>query len=211
MKNRKVIVFGATGKTGQQICQKLSVNDIQHFAFVRQGSEEKIKTQTTKLIFGNVLDKDDIEPAFMANHFTDVVIALGSRDLRKSDIRSKGTKNIIDVLNKLSATCKIHVVSALGVGESWTQLNWFSKLICKVLISNAMKDHELQEETIVNSGFEFHIIRPVGLTDGLATGKIIIQNSGILPNNTISRSDAAQYLVDSLLSDQSGFSSICKE
>ncbi|MFN0204212.1 MAG: NAD(P)-binding oxidoreductase [Bacteroidia bacterium] len=211
MEHRTVIVFGATGNTGQQICQKLEENDIQHFAFVREGSDEKIKTPNTKFIFGSVLNKDDIEAAFSAYHFTDVVISLGSRDLKNSYIRSKGTKNVLEVLNKLSATCQIHVISALGVGESWSQLNWFSKLICKVLINGTMKDHELQEEAIVNSGLKFHIIRPVALNDGLATGKIIIQNARFLPNNTISRADVAQYLVESLLSNKSGFSSICKE
>jgi hypothetical protein len=208
--NKKVIVFGATGKTGQEICKQLNEREIQHTAFIRKGSEEKIKSKNTLLLFGNVLNELEIESVLKTNEFTDVVISLGSRDLKNSNIRSKGTINIVDALNKLSINCKIHVISALGVNESWNQLNWFGKLICKVLINSTMKDHGLQEEAVVNSSQKFHIIRPVGLTDGMPTGKILNQTEGFLPNNDIARADVAKYLVDSLIADKTGFSCICK-
>lgn len=207
---KKVIVFGATGKTGNKICEQLNENEIQHTAFIRKGSEEKIKSKNTALFYGSVLNEEDIEKVFLANEFTDVVISLGSRDLKKSYIRSKGTRNIVDVLNKLSINCKIHVISALGVNNSWDQLNWFGKLICKVLINSTMKDHGLQEDIVVNSSQKFHIIRPVGLTDGIATGKILNQTEGFLPNNDITRADVAKYLVDGIITEKTGFSSICK-
>jgi len=199
--NRKVIVFGATGSTGIKICEQLSEYKILHYAFVRKCSESKIKVQNTELIIGNVLNSEDIENAFKSNEFTDVVISLGSRDLKKTNIRSEGTKSIVEAMNKLSIKCKIHIVSALGVGESWSQMNWFGKLFCKILISNSMKDHGIQEEIVVKSSQKFHIIRPVGLTDGELTGKILNHTEGLMPNNQISRADVARYLVDSLAND----------
>lgn len=207
--NRKVIVFGATGNTGVKICEQLQEYKIPHFAFVRKGSENKIVSQNTGLIFGNVLNSEDIENAFKTNEFTDVVICLGSRDLKKTQIRSQGTKNIVEVLNKLSIKNKIHIISALGVGNSWQQLNWFGKLICKILISNTMNDHTIQEETITKSSFEFHIIRPVGLTNGELSGKVLNQTEGMMPSNQISRADVARYLVENMVNNKVGFSSIC--
>jgi len=208
--NRKVLVFGATGKTGIKICEQLREHKISHIAFVRKPLENKMVLQNTELIYGNVLNVGDIEKAFKANVFTDIVIALGSRDLKNTKIRSTGTKNIVEVLSKLSINCKIHVISALGVGESWAQLDWFGKLICKVLINNTMKDHAAQEEIVINSTYKYHILRPVGLTDGDLTGKTLNQTQGFLPNNQISRADVAKYLVESLINEKIGFSSICK-
>jgi len=208
--NKKVLVFGATGKTGQNICEQLNEREIQHTAFLRRGSEKKIKSKNTQLIYGNVLQEEEIENIFKTNEFTDVVIALGSRDLKKTNIRSIGTKNIIDALTNLGINCKIHVVSALGVNDSWAQLSWFNKLICNILIKNTMNDHRLQEDIVTNSPQRFHIIRPVGLTNGIAIGKVINQTEGFLPNNDISRADVAKYIVDNLLADKTGFSSICK-
>jgi len=208
--NKKVIVFGASGKTGNKICEQLNEKGIQHIAFVRKGSEKKIKSPNTELFFGNVLNQEDIEKVFTDNEFTDVIISLGSRDLKNSTIRSKGTKNIVDVLNKRSVDSKFHVVSALGVRDSWGQLNRFGKLISMLLIKSAMKDHGLQEEIVVNSSRKFHIVRPVGLKDGLATGIIINQTKGFMPYNDITRADVAKYLIDNMISDKTGFSSICR-
>lgn len=208
--SKKVIIFGASGKTGIEICKQLNNANIQHSAFVRTGSEVNIKTQKTEFIFGNVLDKNDIEKAFTTNEFTDVVIALGSRDFKTSFIRSETTENIVDTLNKLSLKYNIHLVSALGVNESWVQLNWLNKLFCKLFIKNAMIDHGLQENIVVKSNQNFHIVRPVGLKDGEAIGSIIVQPEGFLPYNDIRRADVAKYLVDSLLKERTGFSSICK-
>lgn len=207
---RKVIVFGASGNTGIEICKQLSDVRILHSAFVRKGSEVKIKSQNTEFIFGDVLEISDVEKAFSTKDFTDVVIALGSKDLKALNIRFNGTKNIIDVLNQLSMKCSIHVISALGVNESWSQLNRLNKLFCKLLINSTMKDHGLQEDAVVNSSQKFHIIRPVGLRDGEATNKITIQAEGFLPHNDILRADVAKYLVDSMIADKTGFSSICK-
>jgi len=208
--NRTVIVFGATGNSGIKICEQLQKLNIPHAALVRKGSESKITSKNTRIIFGNVLQTEEVENALKSDNFTDVIIALGSKDLKKTLIRSEGTKNIVDALTKISSKSKIHIVSALGVGNSWSQLNWLGKLICKVLISNSMEDHNLQEEIVTSSSFDFHIVRPVGLTDEGLSESIICKNEGTMPSDKISRADVALYLVDSMLNDKTGFSSISK-
>jgi len=207
---RKIIVFGATGKTGIKICEQLHDSQLEHSAFVRKGSENKITTENTELIYGDVLNKADIENVFKSNEYTDIVISLGSKDLKKSLIRSTGTKNIVDVILEQSIKSKIHIVSAFGVGDSWDEMNWVGKLICKVLIRNTMLDHNLQEEIVTKSLKEFHIVRPVELTNGDLTGKIHDHKEGFLPSSKISRADVAKYLVEAMLNNKNGFSSICK-
>jgi len=208
--NRKVIVFGASGKTGIKICEQLQNSQLTYSAFVRKGSENKIATKDTELIYGDVLNAADIENVLKSNEFTDIIISLGSKDLKKSLIRSTGTKNIVDALQKQSINSKIHMVSALGVGDSWDQMNWLGKLICKVLIRNTMLDHNIQEEIVTISSQEFHIVRPVELTNGELTGKIHDQKQGFSPGSKISRADVAKYLVEGMLNNKNGFSSICK-
>ena len=207
---RKIIVFGATGKTGVKICEQLHDSQLIHSAFVRKGSENKITTEDTELIYGDVLNKTDIEDVLKSNVYTDIIISLGSKDLKKSLIRYTGTKNIVDVLLNQSINSKVHIISAFGVGDSWGQMNWIGKLICKVLIRNTMLDHNLQEEIVTKSFKKFHIVRPVELTNGNLTGKIHDQKEGFLPSSKISRADVAKYLVEAMLNNKNGFSSICK-
>jgi putative NADH-flavin reductase len=210
MMDRKIIVFGATGNTGIEICKVLETNNITHTAFVRKGSEQKLKTKQTAIVSGDVLKAEDVVNAFSSVDYSDVIISLGSRDFRSGEIRSTGTKHIVEALKEKGSNAKVHVISANGTGNSWDSLKWNEKLMCKLLISKAMKDHTLQEEHAKSNPGGYHIIRPVALKNEAGTGQIASHPTGTLPNNAIARADVAKYLVDSMLSDLSGEHSISK-
>jgi hypothetical protein len=209
--NKKILVFGATGNTGIEICRDLDSKRINYSAFIRRGSETKIKVLQPNILFGDVLNTIDVDRVLKENDFTDVIIALGSRDFRGGEIRSNGTKHIVNSLNSNQKIAKLHVISANGVGNSWKNLKWFEKLICKLLISKAMKDHESQEEIVSSNKGGYHIIRPVGLTNETGSKNIIVEEKNALPNSKVSRTNVAKYLVDSLLDGKSGKFSICDE
>jgi len=207
---RNIIVFGATGNTGVKICEELSSLNIKYSAFVREGSEGKLKTELSEIISGDVLNKKDVKSAIIRQSFTDVIIALGSRDLKVENIRSGGTRNIVESLNESELSSKLHVISAHGVGDSWNDLKWYEKLLTNLFLKKTIKDHELQEGiTIANPG-GYHIIRPTALKNGPSTGKVHSQGEGALPKGEITRADVAKFLVSSMLSDKQGASSICK-
>lgn len=209
--NRNVIVFGATGKTGQHICKELELENIPYAVFVREESSKNISNSSLSIKTGDVLNAKDVEKALENEVFTDVIVALGSKDLKNSSIRSLGTKNIIDALNNAPSKVAIHLISALGVGNSWSQLKWHGKLICKLLINSTMTDHTKQEDYVCNSTYAHHIIRPVGLKDGPLLDSVHVQNEGFLPSNAIQRADVAKFLVRSLLENKRGFSGICQK
>ena len=209
--NKKILVFGATGNSGIEICRDLDSKRINYSAFVRRGSETKIKVLQPNILFGDVLNTIDVDRVLKENDFTDVIIALGSRDFRGGEIRSNGTKHIVNSLNSNQKIAKLHVISANGIGNSWKNLKWFEKLICKLLISKAMKDHESQEEIVSSNKGGYHIIRPVGLTNETGSKNIIVEEKNALPNSKVSRTNVAKYLVDSLLDGKSGKFSICDE
>jgi len=209
--NRNVIVFGATGKTGNYICKELELNNVSYSVFVREKSSNKISNSSIQIKKGDVLNADEVELAFQNAAYTDVVIALGSKDLKNTSIRSKGTKHIIEGLTKNKSNPFIHVISALGIGDSWNQLKWHGKLISKLLIKSTMNDHAEQERLVINSPYPYHILRPVGLKNGESTGKIHVQNDGFLPSNSILRADVAKYLVECLLENKTGISGMCQK
>ncbi|MBT5933088.1 MAG: NAD(P)H-binding protein, partial [Flavobacteriales bacterium] len=117
--NKKILVFGATGNTGIEICRDLDSKRINYSAFIRRGSETKIKVLQPNILFGDVLNTIDVDRVLKENDFTDVIIALGSRDFRGGEIRSNGTKHIVNSLNSNQKIAKLHVISANGVGNSW--------------------------------------------------------------------------------------------
>lgn len=209
--NRNVIVFGATGKTGIQICRELESNGISYSVFVREQSLNKMENSSGKIKVGDVLNAGEVSDAFQNESYSDVVIALGNKELKVSKIRSVGTKHIMEALKKNQSDAHVHVVSALGIGDSWNQLKWYARLISNLLIKNAMNDHREQEKFVLNSTVTHHIVRPVGLRDGEAKGEVHVQNEGFLPSESIQRADVAKYLVKSLLENKTGVSGICQK
>jgi len=206
-----ILLFGATGKTGAQICKELISRDMMLSLFVREESANKLTGQGMKIIHGDVLNYKDVEAAIKSDTFTDVIISLGSKSLKDNELRSLGTEHIMKALQSIRSMSKVHVVSALGVGESWDQLDFFGKLISNLLLKSVMEDHRKQEEIVMNSPNPNHIVRPVGLKDGDSTGVVHLQSAGRLPSSSIMRSDVAKFLVDSMLEYREGISSICQK
>lgn len=151
-----------------------------------------------------------MEAAFHDKTYTDIIIALGDKSLRKSIVRSQGTTTIIEAMKMCQSNGTIHVISALGVGDSWKQLKWHAKLISKLILKSVMDDHQAQEDAVMNSSYPFHIIRPVGLTDSKPFGEVHVQETGFLPQNYIPRADVAKFVVESLIENKNGSSSICQ-
>ena len=209
--NRNIIVFGATGKTGQLICRELKYNNLTYSVFVREQSVSKIQGSTHGVITGDVLNARDVQTIFEKESFSDVIITLGSRDLKASHIRSTGTRNILDALHSNNSRSHIHAISAMGVGESWAQLNWLAKIVSNLLLKSTMEDHSKQEEYLKADTFPYHIIRPVGLRDGKSVGEVHVQNEGLVPSNSIQRADVAKFLVECLLENKTGVSGICQK
>ncbi|MCP4441115.1 MAG: SDR family oxidoreductase [Aureispira sp.] len=209
--DKNVLVIGATGKTGSLICKELEAKKINYTVFVRKQSAGKLSTKGGVIKHGDVFNAQDVENALLDDNFTDVVIALGSAKLRNATIRSKGTEHILKAMQKGQSKASVHVISALGVGDSWKQLKWHAKLLSTLLLRSVMKDHSAQEDLVQNSMYPYHILRPVGLKDGASKGGVHVQNEGFLPSNYIQRADVAKYLVDSLLEGKTGVSGICEQ
>jgi putative NADH-flavin reductase len=208
---RNVLVFGATGKTGSLICKELDSKNIPYSVFVRKESVCKVKYDSSKIIQGDVMNTQDVENSFKGAVFTDVIISLGSKKLRNTDIRSKGSNHIVEAMKNNESEANIHIISALGVGDSRTQVKWYVKLFYFLLLKSVMNDHENQELLIQNSTFLYHFLRPVGLKDGPSKGKVHVQNEGFLPGNYIQRADVAKYLVESMSENKTGISAICNK
>lgn len=207
----KVLVVGATGNTGIEICKELKHQSIDFSAFGREESKEKLKDVECNYIGGNILDENSISEALKTKEYTDVIIALGARNLKQTMIRSEGTKNVTSALNSLNKKSKLHVVSAHGVGDSWDTLNWMDKMICKLLIKTTMKDHNEQEDYVKQNTGGYHIIRPGELKNTPKSESVQPVEKGPLTKRRISRADLAFYLVKSMKEGVDGIHSVSEK
>ena len=111
----KVTIFGSTGTIGKHLIEQSLEKGYEVLAFSRDA--EKLKNITNpnlKIIRGDVLNLEDVQDAIKGQDA--VCIALGSGKSRKSEIRSQGTKIIIEAM-KINGVKRLTCLSTLCAGD----------------------------------------------------------------------------------------------
>lgn len=164
----KIVVFGATGRTGQQLVTQALMKGHDVTAFARQPNN--ITHEKLTWFKGNVLDAESVEHA--VTNQDAVLCALGTSAMTREKLRSKGTKNIISAMEKKSVK-RFICQSALGCNDSFELLPFSYKyLIIPLMLRNVYADHALQERDIESSNVNWTIVRPSVLIDKNIDGEL---------------------------------------
>jgi putative NADH-flavin reductase len=191
----KVVIFGASGKSGQEIVKQSLANGHQVTAFVRDPSSMDAESESLQIISGDVLDPDAVTQAVAGQDA--VICALGTNSLGKTTLRSDGTGNMIRAMEDRQVK-RLIVISAMGIGDSWSTLSTSNKLFFNTVLRNTKKDHELQEVMVKKSSLEWTIVRPSGLTDDPLTESYNLGENILANSSRISRADVAHCIVREL-------------
>jgi len=188
----KLVIFGATGKTGGEIVKQSLAQGYKVTAFVRDPSKVTLEHDDLKVVTGDIFDLTAVKQAIQGQDA--VICALGSSELGKTTVRSEGTANIIRAM-KENHVNRLVVVSAMGVAESWSTLSFVNKLFFATLLRNSREDHEKQEVVVKESNLDWTIIRPSGLTDTPLTESYAIGENILAKTSNISSADVAHAII----------------
>lgn len=191
----KLVVFGATGKTGIEVVKQSLAQGHEVTAFVRDPQKLSLTDERLRIAVGDGLDLDAVTAAIQG-HDT-VVCSLGSSSLGKTTIRSAGTANIIEGMGTHQVN-RLIAVTAMGVAESWPTLSTAAKLFFGTMLRNVRQDHEKQEALIRASDLDWTIVRPSGLTDGPRTGQYDSGENIRAKSSQIARADVADFILKEL-------------
>lgn len=189
----RIIIFGSTGSIGRQLVSQALEQGHTVTAFARNASKISQQHENLSITLGDVMDPASVESAIKGHEA--VLCSLGAG--RKGTVRSEGTRNIINAMEKLGVR-RLICQSTLGVGESWDNLNFFWKYVMfRFLLHPAYIDHVRQEQYVRQSHLDWTIIRPGAFTNGEHTG---IYRHGFSTNDTtpklkISRADVADFML----------------
>jgi putative NADH-flavin reductase len=188
-----LVIFGATGKTGIELVKQALEKGHAVTAFVRDPSRLAITHEHLSTVTGDVFDPVSVAAAVQGQDA--VICALGAgSDLKKTTVRTTGTINVISAMKEHDVK-RLLAVTAMGVGESWDSLSLINKLFFAVLLKSARDDHEAQEIAIKDSGLEWTIIRPSGLTDTPRTGVYEVGENIHAKTSRIARADVADLII----------------
>ena len=192
----KIAIFGATGKTGIELVKQALEQGHAVTAFVRDPARLAIENENLTLVTGDVFDPSSVAKAVEGQD--SVICALGAgSDLKKTTVRTTGTINIISSMQKNNIK-RLIVVTAMGVGESWDKLSLFNKLFFATLLKSSREDHETQEVAVKESGLDWPIVRPSGLTETPRTGIYDVGEYILATTSKIARADIADLILKEL-------------
>ena len=186
----KVIIFGATGKTGQHTWQQGLEQGHEVTVFVRSPQKIEHDDSGLHIVKGDVFDADSVSDA-VAGHDA-AILCLGSTNLKDKTTLTTGTQHVIDGMVRHGVE-RLVILSAAGVAESWEQIPWSSRLLFKTMLRNVFADHHAQEAVVKSSPLDWTIARAAVLTDRPASGAYTSSNTAA--SRRISRADLADFLV----------------
>jgi putative NADH-flavin reductase len=192
----RLAIFGATGNTGLELVKQALEEGHTVTAFVRDPARLAIEDANLTLVTGDVFDAASVTKAVQGQDA--IVCALGAgSELKKTTVRTAGTINIINGMQQNNLK-RLVVVTAMGVGESWDDLSLFNKLFFATLLKSSRDDHETQEAAVKESGLDWTIIRPSGLTDTPKTGVYETGENISAATSKIARADVADLILKEL-------------
>ena len=197
----KILLLGATGRTGKHIIEKTLNKGHKISAIARDPG--KLKEFNIDIIQGTPYDYETVEKAMTG---CDAVINTLNVS-RKSDnpwarlsapvdLISRSASNAIKAMGK-SGIRRFIALSTIGAGRSWKTTPGMLKFI--VSISNlkyAFADHGKQEEILENSGLDYTICRAPMLTAEINNTGVVPTKEGERPAGMyLSRNSAAEFFI----------------
>jgi len=166
----RLLVLGATGKTGARIVEQALDRGHAVTAFVRDPNKMIISHSDLQIVAGNILDPKSMEAAF-AEPVDAVISALGIFHREPRTDLSDGTRNVLEAM-KRHGVRRLAVVSSLGAGDSRGQGNFLARNLQRMLLSHVIDDKDRQEADVQASDLDWTLVRPPRLLDGPATGRV---------------------------------------
>ncbi|AFY62587.1 SDR family oxidoreductase [Synechococcus sp. PCC 6312] len=187
----KVLVVGATGRTGSRIVEQLQQRQIPVVALVRDAVKaEKILPTGTEIRVGNVL-----EPATLAAAVGDcdrIICATGAtpsfNPLEPYLVDYEGIKNLVEVA-KQQQVQHVVLVSSLCVSQFFHPLNLFWLILYW---------KQQAEQYLQASGLTYTIVRPGGLKEENTQLPPVIAKADTLFEGSIPRAQVAEICIESL-------------
>jgi putative NADH-flavin reductase len=193
-----ILIFGASGATGQKLISQALNHNYAVSAFVRNPSKLRLQNNSMKIFKGDVSDYQSVEKAIKDQDA--VLSALGASNPFKRDFALiNGIQNIVTAMDQRNVKRFIYQ-SFLGVREDRKELGFLINNILPVVLRNVILDHEAKEDITAESNLSWTIVRCAMLTNGPFRDNYRhgehIKSTSIVP--LVSRSDVADFMLEQL-------------
>lgn len=199
----KVVIFGATGFSGQAILKEAIQQGHEVTILVRDPSKIKSQHNSLTVVQGDVMDRNAVASVL---HHQEVVIQClgvgGKGNGKPTTFISDATKIIIEEMEK-NKVRKLIAMSNVGAGNSMTFYPWvFSKVILPYFmkwLKVIIEDKNKMEPMIMNSNLNWTIVRCPNVIDKPPKGICHATLDGKGLKLSITLGDVASFMVNQIV------------
>lgn len=203
---KKVALFGATGKIGQQFLQQALEKGYFIKALVRNPAKITQQSERLELIKGDVLSAVDVEKTVVN---TDLVVSLfGHVKGSPPWLQTEGTTHIVNAMKKHGVG---RIISLSGGGLPYPEqdqpkvADHLIRTVMKLMVPQLLKDAAKHAEVLQNSGLKWVIVRAPRVTGDPKQGTYRVGWVGVNASTKIGRADFAHFLVRQVEDEQFNF------
>ena len=191
----KVVVFGASGRTGTELVLQLLARGHDVTIVVRRPETLGLSYERLQAVKGDALEPQSFGTALDGQDA--VLSTLGVtgflNSLRPMTFYRDSARAIIDRMNEAGVR-RLVLVSSVGVLDHSSTPIWY-RAIVRPLLRHKYADMRAMETLVVESGLDWTVVRASQLVDGPLTQRYRIGQEGSLPNiGKISRRDLADFV-----------------
>jgi uncharacterized protein YbjT (DUF2867 family) len=195
----KVLVAGASGRTGREILRELADRSVTVRAMTRsaENHESLVADGADEVVVGDLLNPTDAQRAV---EDCDAVLFAAGSSLATGLTRPSRVVDGDGVLNLVEAAVEgsvqtVVLQSSIGVGSSRKGMPLWARLF---VLRWAVREKARAERALVDSGLGYVIVRPGWMNDEVATGDLLVGEGSRTMTGSIPRADVARLVVASL-------------
>jgi putative NADH-flavin reductase len=188
----KLIIFGATGRTGKHIVKQALQQGYRITAFVLNPYELNISHSLLDIIMGDVLDYEKVKEAMRGHH-----IVLSALNFENVNDMKTGINNIIRAMMELNIK-RLIAVDGMGILQSTPDKMIFQcDNFPECNKEQTLAHYEIYEE-LKKSNLDFTLICPPFMLDGEKTEKYLVKAEYHPTGDSVYTGDVAHFILEEL-------------
>ncbi len=197
-----VLVLGATGGTGRLIVREALARGHKVTALVRS-PEKAGDLGGAHLVTGDARDANVLRSALKGQDAVLSALGTPASPFREVTLLSSATWALVEAM-KAEQVSRLVAITGIGAGESAGHGGFlFDRVIRPLLLRHVYADKNRQEDIVRASGLDWVLVRPAVLNDKPGRGDVrALEDLSRFHGGTISREDAARFVVDQVGTDQ---------
>lgn len=199
-----IAVFGATGKTGQQVVREALARGHAVIAVCRTPPAGGTFPPGVQLVIANILKAAEVQQALVGADAA--VCVIGPRPPYSEIFCAIATQNIIQGMKQLGLRRLVCLTGGMVGDYPAERTFWMQWMANRFRQQNprGAEDRSRQEQAVLESGLDWTIVKPPRLKDGRASGRYQSGEHlrlGLL--SSLSRADLAAFMVGAIESGNS--------